>query len=289
MRTLRLSLAGSVILVLLGGLGGAVMAQSEEASGAEVASETVFELLIPSEALPEDFVKLVVEQWTLAAGSDSSDDFAATASNEWLRGRAIVVDSGEFVITPVTDALLWRGAGTDREVAPAGETVSVAVGDAIFLPAIPDAEVDAEAVLGLANPGSEDATALSFHTHQRGGTFYGFPQGLMLGDWDMAFSPQTMEPFDDIDVLFRLTRITGGPGAPIPLPDAPTIALYYVEEGDLELTMSGPGGDFVFEWPAGRNGSLTRNEGIEESLDVVGDAPASILELSAIPQPLPAE
>ncbi|MEA2025118.1 MAG: hypothetical protein U9O18_00360, partial [Chloroflexota bacterium] len=207
----------------------------------------------------------------------------------WLRGRGIVVDSGEFLITPITDALLWRGAGSDQEVAPAGEAVTVAVGDAIFLPAVPDAEVDPEMELGLVNPGTEDATAVTFHTHQRGGTFYGFPQGLTLGDWDIAVSPQTMEPFDDVDVLFRLTRISGGPGAPIPLPDAPTIAVYYVEEGDLELTMSGARGDFVFEWPAGRNGFLTRNEGIEETLDIVGDAPASVLELSAIPQPSTAE
>ena len=290
MRTLRLSLVGAVILALLGGLGGTVIAQTEGEDASEgVAQETLFELLIPSEALPEDFLRLIVEQWTLAAGSDSSDGLANSASNKAFRGRAIVVDSGELLIEPVVDALVWRSDGTEAETVLAGEAVTVAAGDAIFLPAIPDAEVDAEAMLRLANPGSEDATALSFHTRQASGTFTGYPPGLTLGDWDMGFAPQSMEPFDDVDVLFRLTRITGGPGAPIPLPDAPAIALYYVEEGDLELTTSGPRGEFVFEWPAGRNGNLTRNEGIEETLDIMGDAPASVLELAAIPQPSTAE
>ena len=272
-------------MALLGGLSGAVVAQGEEAGDSDVVSETVFELLIPSEAMPEDFVRLRVEDWTLAAGTDAFDSFPTNARNEAMRGRAIVVDSGEFVIEPVVDALVWRGAGDEPVIAPAGEVVTVTLGEAIFLPAIPDAEVDPEASLRTANPGSEDATARSFHAHQAGGTFSGFPSGLTLGDWDMAVNLQAMEPFDDVDVLFRLTRISGGPGAPIPTAEAPAVGLYYVEEGDVEQVASGPGGESVLDWPAGKNGFLPRTEGVEQPLYVVGDADASVLELAAIPQP----
>ena len=95
-----------------------------------------------------------------------------------------------------------------RRLSLAGEPVTLAVGDAIFLPAIPIDEVDDEAPIVFANPGSEAVTARSFHTHQEDGTFYGYLPGLTLGDWDMAgpFDPATIEAMAGTDVLFRLSR-----------------------------------------------------------------------------------
>lgn len=287
MRTLRLSLVGAAMLALLSGLGGTALAQ-DEPSGA-TASEVVWELLIPSEALPHDFVKLVVEDWTLAPGADTTDSAASVLKNEALRGRGLVVENGQLLITPATDAMLWRVAEGDPQASAAGETVTLAVGDAIFLPAGPVDEADSETPIGIANPGTEAVTARSFHTHQSRGSFYGYPQGLTLGDWDMAdsFEPAAKEALNGVDVLFRLSRITGEPGAPMPTTDP--VAMYFVEAGALELTSSGPGGESVFEWPTGKNGLMVRLEGLENTLRVAGDADATALEFAAIPQPTPVE
>ena len=57
-------------------------------------SNVVWELAIPGEALPDDFVKLVMEDWTLDPGIDTSGQFASVLGNEALRGRGLVIESG---------------------------------------------------------------------------------------------------------------------------------------------------------------------------------------------------
>ncbi len=286
MRTLRLSLVGTVIVVLLGGTGGTALAQGDASGETEAMSKVVWELAIPSEALPDDFVKLVMEDWTLDPGIDTSGEFASVLGNEALRGRGLVIESGEVEITPATEAMLWRGAEGDPVSSPAGEMVRLAIGDAIYLPAIPDADVDKEVPMAFVNPGTEPATARSFHVHQNGGSFYGYLPGISLGPWDMAggFDATTREAMNGVDILFRLTRMTGAPGALMPTAAAPAFGLYFVEDGHVEQVTSGPGGEYVFDWPAGRNGLLSRTEKVEASLRVVGDQPATVLEFAAIPQ-----
>jgi len=287
MRTVRLVLAGMVMLALLSGLSGGIVAQDEPTGPAEVGSETLFELTIPSSALPDRFTKLIVEDLKLAADTDGSDhDRRTTQANESMRGRAFLVESGEFLFEPTTDALLWREAGTEPQVAPADQAVTVLPGEAIFLPAVPDSEVDADAYLRVANRGSEDATARSFHTHQVGAPFGGFPLGATVGDWkESGGDPLTMVPFDGVDVLFRLTRRSGGPGVALPLADPPAVAIYYVESGVLELTTRGPHGELTEQWPAREDLDffLPLFEGVEQSLVVVGGDAATVLELVAIP------
>jgi hypothetical protein len=291
MLTLRLSLAATVTLALLGSPVGTALAQGDQAGEAEVFTEVVWELSIPGSALPDDFVKLVMEDWSLAPGTDTSDSGASVLGNEANRGRGVIIESGELVITPATDALLWRGATGDAETSPAGDSVTLAVGDAIFLPAIPIDEVDDEAPIVFANPGSEAVTARSFHTHQEDGTFYGYLPGLTLGDWDMAgpFDPATIEAMAGTDVLFRLSRIIGGPGAELPTIAPPGFGLYFVESGDLEQVSVGPEREIVIDWPTGRNALLSATEGVEKTVRVAGDEAATLLEFAAIPQPSSSE
>lgn len=291
MRTLRLSLAGMVIMVLLGGAGGTALAQDDVSGETEAMSEVVWELAIPNEALPDDFVKLVMEDWTLDPGIDTSGEFASVLGNEALRGRGLVIESGEVDVTPATEAMLWPGAKGDPETVLAGEMVRLGVGDAIYLPAIPDADVDKEAPMAFVNPGTEPATARSFHLHQNGGSFYGYLPGIALGPWDMAggFDATTLEAINRADVVLRLTRMTGAPGALLPAAAAPAFGLYYVEDGHVVRVTSGPGGEFVFDWPAGENGLLSRTEEVDASLRVVGDSDATLFEFAAIPKPEPTE
>lgn len=286
MRMLQSSLAGTTILVLLGVASGLALAQDDASGETEAMSNVVWELAIPGEALPDDFVKLVMEDWTLDPGIDTSGAFASVLGNEALRGRGLVIESGEVEITPATEAMLWRGAAGDPASSPAGETVRLGVGDAIYLPAIPDADVDKEVPMAFVNPGTEPATARSFHLHQNGGSFYGYLPGITLGPWDMAgsFDATTREAMNGVDILFRLTRTTGEPGALMPIADAPAFGLYFVEDGHVEQVTSGPGGEFVFDWPAGRNGLLSRTEKTDASLRVAGDGEATLFEFAAIPQ-----
>ena len=291
MRTLRLSLVATVSLVLLGAPIGTTFAQGDQAGEAEASTEVVWELSIPGWALPHDFVKLVLEDWTLAPGTDTSDSGASVLGNEAYRGRGLIVESGELVITPATDVLFWRGATGDPETGPAGEPVTLAVGDAIFLPAIPIDEVDDEAQIIFANPRSEAVTARSFHTHQKDGTFYGYLPGVTLGDWDMAggFDPATIEAMAGTDVLFRLSRITGEPGATLPTIAPPGFGMYFVESGDVEEVSAGTDWEDVYDWPTGKNGLLPAWEGIDNTVRVAGDQPATLLEFAAIPQGSPSE
>jgi hypothetical protein len=283
--TLRRSLAGAAALVLMSGTVGTALAQDDASDPAEATTEVLWELRIPSQALPDDFVKLVMEDWTFAPGTDTADSYPSMLGNEALRGRGLVIESGEVSITPATEVMLWRGTEGDPEMHPAGEPVILDVGDAIFLPAIPDEEVERDAPIVFANPGTDPATARSFHTHQNGGSFYGYLPDVTLGPWDMAggFDPATREAMNGVDVTFRLTRASGQPGAGLPTATAPAFGLYFVEEGDLEQVTSGPGGEFVFAWPAGRNGLMPTNEGVEQELHVVGETEATVLEFAAIP------
>jgi hypothetical protein len=286
MRTLRLSLVGTVVLVLLGGTGGAALAQDEVSGETEAMSDVVWELAIPNEAIPDDFVKLIMEDWTLDPGIDTSGDPTSVLGNEALRGRGLVIESGEVEVTPATQAMLWRGAEGDPELSVAGEPVRLGSGDAIYLPAIPDADVDKAAPMAFVNPGTEPATARSFHLHQNEGSFYGYLPGITLGPWDMAggFDATTHEAMNGVDILLRLTRMTGAPGASMPAAAAPAFGLYFVEDGHVELVTSGPGGEFVFDWPVGQNGLLPRTEGVEASLRVGGEGEATVFEFAAIPQ-----
>ena len=137
MRTLRMSMVAALTLALLGSPVGTALAQGDQAGEADVSAEVVWELSIPGSALPDDFVKLVMEDWSLAPGTDTSDARASVLGNEANRGRGLIVESGELVIAPATDALLWRDATGDAETSPAGEPMTLGVGDAMFLPAIP--------------------------------------------------------------------------------------------------------------------------------------------------------
>jgi hypothetical protein len=282
MRTLRLSLVGTVILVLVGWSSNAVMAQ-EGSDNTGAVGETAWELPIPVDALPTEFVKLVVKEWTLAPGTDTTGDRTSVLGNEALRGRGIFVEGGEWLVTPASDALLWQGTVGEPRTTPAGEAVTLVTGDAILLPAVPHEEVEPDTPIGIANPGTEEATALSFHTHQDGGSFYGFPQGLTLGDWDMAaaFDPDAITAFDGADIILRLSRVAGDPGATVPIPDAPTVAMYFVESGQLEQVVSGPKGDFTWTHDIGRNFQPQH----AWPVTIAGDGSASVLELAAIPRP----
>lgn len=260
---------------------------SLDAEAASVRSEVLFELAVPSAALPEDFQGIVIEDLTLAAGTDTTGERTTSQANESMRNRSFIVTSGVFVIEPTTEALLWRSLDATPEATAAGEAVTLRPGEAVYLPAVPADEVDPDKHLRVTNPGSEDATAWSFHAHQASGSaFGGFPSGLTASHWCRTCPAGVRNPSDWLtggDVLFRLTRHVVDPGAELTLPTAPASAIYFVEAGTVRHALSGPGGSHTNLRPAGGELALIAYEGVEQLLTVEGDEPASILELAATP------
>jgi hypothetical protein len=244
-------------------------------------AEVLFDAVLQTEVLPPGFVKVEAARWILAPGSDSLSSLA----NEGLRGLIIIVDSGAFLIEPAADASVWRAPESDPVVARKGEAVSLHPGDAIFLPAIPGDEVDEEAMLRLANLGTEKASAYTFHTHdQDGGPSLGSPEGVSFEGWDSGLGLWPyVDSFNGTDVHFRLSRLTGEPGTKIAVPESPGIGLYYVESGTLEQVTTGPEREYSRTWEPGHRGGIVHDEVLEKTLEIAGDGPAPLLELAVVP------
>lgn len=286
MRTLRLTLAGSVILALIGGANCITLAQAAEAP--EAASEMLFELSVPRWALPDDIAALEVADWTLEAGTDVTGEQHTSQAYETMRNRAIVVTSGTFLIAPTTDALLWPAPGAAPEVTPAGEAVTLRPGEAIFLPAVPADEIDPERYLRVANPGPENAEGFTFHAHQGSarGSLGSLPPGMQWRTWrgETIGLRNAPEWTAADEVLFQMARYRGHPGSRVETPAGGATRVYFVESGAVERTISGPGGEVASVWRAGRQDMLPAVEGVVQALTVAGDEAASFLELAAIPR-----
>lgn len=278
---------GAVTLILLGVFaGGTVSAQSEGTPDAEATGEMLFELTVPGEALPEDIHWFNVGDVTVAAGVDVSEgDESASQANESMRAVGLLVERGELLFEPTSDAFVWREAAATPEVAMEGATITLLPGEAIFLPAMPAAEADPEKYLHIASPGSEGALVSMFHVHTGDQHFGGYPQGVnRVLPYVRAGYPGGFAAFEGVDVLFRLTRWTGEPGAEIPLAGHPALAVYIVESGTLEETAADADGETTDAWAAGTGRVMPIVEGVERRLVVAGGEAASVVEWLAIPQ-----
>lgn len=296
-------IAASVILALFGGfliagtltaprIDDAMPAAMPESPEAEAVVGILFELAVPRWALPDDPTALEAGGWTLVAGTDVSSMPPASQANESMRNRAFMVTSGAFLIEPTTDALLWRAPGAQPQIAPAAEPVTLQAGEAIYLPAVRADEIDPERYLRIANPGSEDATGVTFHVHEgsTGAPFGGFPSGLRWKTWFgdlVGLGPITTDWTTADEALFRLTRHRVDAGSLIDSVESTTVpatTIYLMESGALEQIVSGPGGEFGSVWRPRTQYSFQAAENLEQTLTAAGDEPTSFLELVAIPR-----
>ena len=251
---------------------------------AEATSEILLEMVVPRWALPDDVSAVEFADWVLEAGADSTGEPEASQANESMRSRAFLVLTGELLIEPTTEALLWRGPGAPQ-IAPAGEAATLGPGEVIYLPAVADGDIDDERHLRLANPGADAATGLTFHVHEGsiGDPFGGFPAGLMWESWPGPLTA-VMNGSDwsaSEEALFRISRHAGGPGSVFEVPIAPATAVYPIEAGAVEHSIAG---EPHRKWTAHIKGQLMAVEGVDQALTVVGDDPASFLELVALPR-----
>ena len=158
-------------LVLSGAL-----ALAQNASPVPAQDEVLYEITVPPEAIPDSLGKIVVDEWTVAPGTDVSIPY----DNEGILGRGMYLESGGLTVTPAYDALLWTGEavrGGSPVIAPAAEGVALAAGDVLLLPAVPRDQLDPAAEVGIANPGTSDAQVFAFHMHWWE-SFPGWPEGI---------------------------------------------------------------------------------------------------------------
>ena len=175
MRTLRLSLIGTVILVLLGGIGSSVALAQDKAEG--VTEELLFEVTLPPGVMSDWLERIGTSGLTFAPGVEA----VIGTDNEGMRGRVLYVESGELVVTPMVDSPVWQGGaalGGSPGVAPAGEAVRLEPGDLIFLPVIAAADLVPGATTVIANPGAEPAMTQGLHAHAYE-SFPGWPEGIL--------------------------------------------------------------------------------------------------------------
>lgn len=116
MRTLQLSLAGTVIVVLLGGLSGAVAAQADPMAPAEVTGSISGKLLSHGESRPVDDV-IVTAGWELANRWEASDPRLSGTTSElstWHRYQpGFEVVSTTIVVE--NDGGRWVGTSTGMD------------------------------------------------------------------------------------------------------------------------------------------------------------------------------
>jgi hypothetical protein len=288
MPTLQRAAIGIAAVLLLGAPINGALSADAGTDDLGFGGETLAELSVPSWALPDDLAALVVGDWTLAAGTDVTGERHTSEANESMRNVAIMVTSGQFLIEPTVDALLWRDPRTMPSMSAAFEPVTLRTGEAIYLPAISADEVDPTQYLRIANPGSVDATAWMAHVHQASSpVFGGLPPGLRFDAWQGRQVP-ILNPSEWLaaeTIHFRLARHTGPPGFTYVAPRSPASGAFFVESGVAERIMSGPGAELTSRFSTGTGGDLMAAEALEQTLTVTGDGPAAMLVLTAIPQP----
>jgi hypothetical protein len=228
MRTLRLSLVGAVILVLLGGLGVVV-------AGTGASEDVVVEVLsdrgvMPGEAIPEDAVRIALTRTSIEpglSGEKGSDQPHAWASLEY-------VQHGSLTFTDDDRMRIWRAGGATEDV-PAGTTVSVETGDLVLF-------YEGGAGRSFTNLGPEPFVTITVAVGDD--RTPAEPQGPPPGvDWRLldlnVLPPESVDLLFTTPVAVTFERVTLAPGAELMfgVDDIPMLTFVYVEAGRVHRTV----------------------------------------------------
>ena len=267
MRRLWAASAAMLVCLALGGL----PAMAQEESPAVGQGEVLYEITVPETAIPDALGKVVVEEWTVAPGTDVTIAY----DNEGILGRGMIVESGQLEVTPAYDALLWTGEaaqGGSPVIIPAGEPVSLAVGDVLLLPAIPREQLDPTREVRIGNAAATDAEVFAFHMHWWE-SFPGWPAGIRSTPGITFWGAAELGRVQAGDTTFRLTRLTAPPGSTLPFPSDAAFFFDYLESGAI--------GTEQRTWSVAGTGAAATEA--DPPLAVTGDGPAAVLELAVIP------
>ncbi len=231
MRTLRLSLVGTVIVMLLGGLGSTVLAHDEMPGvGVEVLGDLG---AIPGEAIPEDAVRVAFARTSIEPGV--TGEVGSAQPHEWASLEC--VQHGSLTFTDSDRTVIWR-VGETTEDLPAGTTASVNTGDLVLF-------YDGGAGRSFANAGPE--TYVTYSVAVGDSDDPAEPPVLPPGvSWRLlvfdVLAPETVDLWFTTPVAVAFERLAFYPGGQLVLgsDEAGLLRLLALEEGRLESGFAAP-------------------------------------------------
>jgi hypothetical protein len=275
----RLAFVSAV--VLMSSTVGGQSATAQEASGeGALAPEPAYEVFLPPEVMSDRLERVNTGGLTVEPGVRA----IVGADIEAMRGRLFYVESGQIELTPMVDSPVWqdgvtRGGATGT--VPGGEAVVLDTGELIFLPVIAPADVDPDATIGIANPGSEPAVLRGFHGHSGGGNDV-WPEGVANNEGFVeARDVDLMDTLMADGAVFRSTFVTAPAGASVPLDDSALFTMVDVYEGKVKRTAAGPDGVTAPFWNSIKGGYLPVDPDWTFELVVDGDDPA-VLNITTV-------
>jgi hypothetical protein len=274
----RLHHTVAVAAALLLFAGGGFVAVGQDGPATE---DVLFEIVVPARAVPDSLRALYFEAQTIGPGALGIVD----ADAENMTGRAIYVDSGGLLVEPLTDAFIWRQEatyGADPEDVVAGTPLHLAAGDLILLPTIPDTDSVGDAVLRIANPGTEMAVIYGFHLCGGGGSPT-WPDGMghIPPAGGVSVGAASLAPLKTEGAVIRLSRTMMGPGTAMAVKEEVLFGLYRLESGIIDATYTSESGTGTVTWkPGGPMKFPTQNYDWE--LMASSEVPASLLSLKGL-------
>lgn len=260
-------------------------ASAQEATPAPTSLErqTLVEMTISPDQMPEELAKLGFDRHTVMPGVVAEFDQA----DEGIRGRTMYLESGTLVVEPLVPSPVWRNGspiGSDPELAQPGEKVRLEVGDSMYLPAMREDEFGPDDRIRISNPGTEPAVQIGVHLHENPGTFSP-PSGYSYSNGAVAALSAELEQVTAGDTMFRLSRMTADPGAILPFPEGAVTVFYQVDAGELSNAIKGSS-DRPQRVPAGM-ATVANSMALNQEISVTSEEPAQIVELAVFPSALP--
>ena len=277
----KMPLASLVVLMSLA-VGGQLATAQEASSEGEPTSDPTYEVFLPPEVMSDRLERVNTGGLTVEPGVRA----IVGADVEAIRGRLLYVESGQIELTPMVDSPVWQDGVTQggaTGTAPAGEAAVLDTGELIFLPVIAPTDVDPDATIGIANPGSEPAVLRGFHGHSGGGNDV-WPEGVAINEGFVeARDVDLMDTLMADGAVFRSTFVTAPAGASVPLDDSALFTMVDVYEGKVKRTATGPDGVAPPFWNSIKGGYLPVDPDWTYELVVDGDDQAVLNITTVLP------
>lgn len=277
----------TTMLMLMGFLLLPTLAIAQEATpeAAGIQRETLFEVVISGNQMPENIAVIILFSPTILDGVELEYPEGYSAPYSMIA----YVDSGELLVGPLTDALAWQG-GTDDTVRPgtiiAGDELLLEEGAVYFQPKLPVDEFGDQAMGGISNPGTEPNAIIGVWIRTIDQLHNFLPIGLGLSGRSAFSDEDLLSELVGQETMFRLTRTSIEPGGVIDPLDGPLFSSYLVESGSVDYVLTPEDKNtqpMRLVWPEGSGGALSPIEGVVQTVENSSEEATVVLELVVIP------
>jgi hypothetical protein len=254
------------------------VAQDASPAAKPAGSARLFSITLPREVFPVAPVALSWDEIRIQPRFEGTldDGHAAPA-------RAMYVMHGDITVTVPHEALAWQGAAAvdgDATSVKAGDAITLATGDLLFVPHRPSGENNSPPALHLVNHGDLAAHIVGFRvsdapimpTQQ-------VPEGMSANSLLSAVTDP--DAFAAETVSVSLDRVSIAPGESIE-PDPGVVAGFYqVIAGRINYGWTAPGQEtpVTYSWAPLVGRWIPWADDVQVSLTALDDAPAMLLVL----------